>query len=76
MSEPSREPLRPARRLYDHPDPEGWSAADVDDDERVDDEFIDDDIADLRTESRRFAPLMPEDDRLFPPDPERSEGAE
>lgn len=61
------DPLRPARRYTDQPDPSGWSAADVDDSERVDDTFIARDIADPVTATRAFEPLMPEDERLFPP---------
>jgi hypothetical protein len=61
------EPLQPARRLTDRPDPDGWSAADVLDDERVDDDFIAADVSDLRTATRAYDPLQPEDERLFPP---------
>ena len=59
--------LRPARRFTDEPDPEGWSAKDVPDSERVDDRFIDLEAADPATPTKAYPPLAPEDDRLFPP---------
>lgn len=62
------EPLRPARRLTEQPDPEGWAAEDVPDAERVDDEFIAADVADPDTATRAYEPLAPEDERLFPPE--------
>lgn len=51
---------KPAKRYTDRPEPEGgWSAADLSDDERVDDDFIASDA------QRIFDPLQPQDERLF-----------
>lgn len=61
------DPLRPARRHTDQPDPAGWSAADVPDDERVDDDHIHAAIVDPATPVRSYEPLQPDQDRLFPP---------
>lgn len=61
------DPMRPARRFTDEPDPAGWSAADVPDEERVDDDFIHAQIVDPDSPVRSYEPLQPEDDRLFPP---------
>jgi hypothetical protein len=54
------EKIIPAKRHTDEPDPEGWSAADVLDEERVDDDFIAEHCA------RVYEPLAPEDEKLFP----------
>lgn len=52
--------LTPAEHVG--PDPEdGWKAADLADDERVDDDFI---VADA---ARVFEPLQPEDEKLYAP---------
>lgn len=52
--------LRPAERVQDDPTG-GWSGADLTDDDRVDDEYI------ARYAARVYDPLMPEDEKLFPP---------
>lgn len=51
--------LTPAKRKQ--PDPEaGWRGADLDEEERVDDDFI------ASSVSKSYEPLMPEDEKLFP----------
>lgn len=61
----SSQPIRPARRYTDEPDPEGWSAEDVPDSERVDDAFIQADVDDDATLTKVYPPLLPGDERLF-----------
>lgn len=51
--------LTPAEHVVPAPD-DGWRAADLSDDERVDDAFIASDAA------RVYAPLLPEDEKLYP----------
>lgn len=67
---PLPDDLRLARRFTSEPDPEGWSAEDVPDSERVDDDFIEREIESTDVPVRRYEALAPEDDELFPPVPD------
>lgn len=60
------EELRPARHVVPPPE-NGWAAADLSDDELVDDEFIDEHC------DRVFEPLQPDDEKLFPVEIERED---
>lgn len=55
-----------ARRSVPDPDVDPWEGYDPEL-EGVDNEFIDDDVADLRTATRRYEALQPEDEKLFRP---------
>ncbi len=51
--------LKPAEHVEPAPE-DGWKAADLDEDELVDDDFV---AADC---GRTYAPLAPEDEKLYP----------
>jgi hypothetical protein len=61
---PEPRDLTPAEHVVPPP-ADGWRAADLSDDERVDDAFI------AANSGRTYAPLQPADEKLFPPEAPR-----